>query len=128
MLLLYYLVAISAVARFPFGDCPRSEARHTEPEMHGAPPAARKYNASAFDEATPKDKAALPPAALGRPVTDVAVLQIRKSRWGHCCSRGTVGALASIPNMHHETVDPLKHEPGFVLSVLKKHSMVWHGA
>ena len=57
------------------GDRPRSDARHAAPEMHGAPPAAHTRNTFAFHEATPgrgtpKDAAALPPAARGRPVTD----------------------------------------------------------
>jgi len=43
--------------------------------MHGAPPAAHTRNTFAFHQATPgrgtpKDAAALPPAARGRPVTD----------------------------------------------------------
>jgi hypothetical protein len=62
-------------ASVSFGDRPKDDARHAAPEVLGAPPAAHTRNTFAFDEATPgrgtpKDAAALPPAARGRAVTD----------------------------------------------------------
>jgi len=100
-----------AFARVPFGDRPRSDGRHAAPEMHGAQPASHTRNKFAVHGATPgrgtpKDAAALPPAARGRPVrtknpqnprfaSKSVVYNSRKSKVGHSGVRDTRGSLTS---------------------------------
>ena len=111
-----------AFARVPFGNRPRSEACHAAPQMHGAPPASHTRNTFAFHVATPgrgtpKDAAALPPAARGRPVTNEnpqnprfaaksTVYNSRKSKVGHSGLRDIQGSLISTVQIV-TTIKPL---------------------
>ena len=116
--ILHSFVALSRVYSFcscPIRRSPLSETRHSTPEMHGAPPASLTSNSSTVHGATlgrgtPKDAAALPPAARGRPVTNenpqnprfaskstvANSANSRKSKLGHSGLRDIQGSLTSI--------------------------------
>ena len=108
----------SVFARVPFGD--RLKLMPAAPELLGAPPAARARNTCAFGGATagrgtPKDAAALLPAARGRPMTKQkqpkpavcfksTVFNSRKSKMGNCRCWGFVDALTSNPSIYRTSI------------------------